>query len=282
MNTALDSPLLVRVLDDAGTGVADARVIFRVISGRGRLSQRGNGRAIGVQTDSRGYARADFTPLGDGRITVRASNDDISATVEFTITTDGTPVDDGPAGTPIDDGPAGTTISPVVYVGAANRPPMLWVDGGFIYTLVGANVQKFAETYEYVDAIAVGGGKVYWTEVTGESSGTINSVNLDGTGFQELKAIRSAPMGITVDTAGRKLYWTASSGKIKRANLDGSNPENVMQNLSDPRDIEIAGRQCVLDRRHRQRPVCEPQGSKSGSRYLHRSGDPRESCDRWG
>ena len=28
-------------------------------------------------------------------------------------------------------------ISPVVHVGAANRPPMLWVDGGKIYALVG-------------------------------------------------------------------------------------------------------------------------------------------------
>ena len=70
-----------------GNGVANARVIFRVISGRGRLSERGNGRAIGVQTDSSGYARANFTPLDDGDITVRASADGVSATVEFTITT---------------------------------------------------------------------------------------------------------------------------------------------------------------------------------------------------
>ena len=126
VNTQLDSPLLVRVLDDVGTGVADARVIFRVISGRGRLSQRGNGRAIGVQTDSRGFARANFTPLDGGSITVRASTTDISATVTFTITTDdGTPVDDGPADT---GEPQSTERTPVVHVGAASRPPMLWVD----------------------------------------------------------------------------------------------------------------------------------------------------------
>ena len=239
VNYALDTPLLVRVLDDAGTGVADARVIFRVTSGRGRLSQRGNGRAIGVQTDTNGYARANLTPLGDGKITVQASATGVSRAVEFTITTDdGTPVDDG---TPIDDRPAGTTVNPVVHVGAASRPPMLWVDGGFIYALVGANIQKFVETDEFVNAIAVGNGKVYWTEVTGGSSGTINSANLNGTGVKELKAIRSAPMGITVDTTGHKLYWTASSGKIKRANLDGSGSENVMQNLSDPVGIGLAG-----------------------------------------
>ena len=87
VNTQLDSPLLVRVLDDSGNGVASARVIFRVISGRGKLSERGNGRAVGVQTDRSGYARANFTPTDGGTITVRASTDDISTTVTFTITT---------------------------------------------------------------------------------------------------------------------------------------------------------------------------------------------------
>ena len=69
------------------TVVEGARVIFRVISGRGKLSERGNGRAIGVQTDEDGYARADFTPTDGGSITVRASTDDISTIVTFTITT---------------------------------------------------------------------------------------------------------------------------------------------------------------------------------------------------
>ena len=239
VNQELDSPLLVRVLDDVGNGVADARVIFRVISGRGRLSQRGNGRAIGVQTDSRGFARANFTPLDGGTITVRASTTDISATVTFTITSDdGTPVDDGPADT---GEPQSTERTPVVHVGAASRPPMLWVEEGAIYALVGANVQRFASGVDNAMNLTVAGGKVYWTEMTGESSGTINSANLDGSDVTELKAIRSVPIGIAVDTAGRKLYWTASSGKIKRANLDGSSPENVMQNLSDPMDIGLAG-----------------------------------------
>ena len=165
MNTQLDSPLLVRVLDDGGNGVANARVIFRVISGRGKLSERGNGRAVGVQTDSSGYARADFTPTDGGTITVRASTDDISATVEFTITT-------GAASTTTtttrDTGTTpGTTVSPVVHVAAASRPPMLWVDGGAIYGLVGASPQRFAPSVDNALNIAVGGGKVYWTETDG-------------------------------------------------------------------------------------------------------------------
>ena len=58
VNEELDTPLLVRVLDDDGDGLEGARVFYRVSSGRGRLSARGNGRAIGVVTDDDGYARA--------------------------------------------------------------------------------------------------------------------------------------------------------------------------------------------------------------------------------
>ena len=87
VNQQLDTPLLVRVLDVVGTGVADVRVLFNVISGRGKVSERGNGRAIRVQTDRSGYARADFTPLADGTIRVQASATGISQTVEFTIMT---------------------------------------------------------------------------------------------------------------------------------------------------------------------------------------------------
>ena len=132
-------------------------------------------------------------------------------------------------------------INPMVRVNAANRPPMLWVDGGAIYALVGASVQKFAPGVDNALNIAVGGGKVYWTEKTGESGGTINSANLDGTGVTELASIFATPIGIAVDTAGSKLYWTNSSGRIQSANLDGSGITNVLQNLPSPMDIALAG-----------------------------------------
>ena len=118
VNQQLDSPLLVRVLGNGGTGVANARVIFRVISGRGRLSERGNGRAVGVQTDSSGYARANFTPTDGGAITVRASTDDISATVEFTITTGAASTTTTTTRTPGTGVTPSTSVSPVVHVGA--------------------------------------------------------------------------------------------------------------------------------------------------------------------
>ena len=75
-----------------------------------------------------------------------------------------------------------------------------WIDGGGIYALVGADVERFAPGVDNALNIAIGDDKVYWTEQTGESSGTINSANLNGSGMKELKAIKAVPMGIAVDT----------------------------------------------------------------------------------
>ena len=240
VNEELDTPLLVRVLDDDGDGLEGARVFYRVSSGRGRLSARGNGRAIGVVTDDDGYARASFTPLDGGTITVRANTDDLSATVEFTITTGSAPSASGAR----DSGTGGTPgmISPVVHVVAASRPPMLWVDGGAIYALVGASPQRFAASVDNALNITVGGGKVYWTEKTGESGGTINSANLNGSGVTELASIFATPMGIAVDVTNSKLYWTNSAGRIQSANLDGSRITNVIPGgLETPMDLALAG-----------------------------------------
>ena len=133
-------------------------------------------------------------------------------------------------------------ISPVVHVGAASRPPMLWVDGGAIYALVGASPQRFAASVDNALNIAVGGGKVYWTEKTGESAGTINSANLNGSGVTELASILAVPMGIAVDVAGSQLYWTNSRGRIQSADLDGSGITNVIPGgLESPMDIALAG-----------------------------------------
>ena len=119
---------------------------------------------------------------------------------------------------------------------------MLWIDGGAIYALVGADVKEFAPGVDNALNIAVGGGKVYWTEKTGESGGTINSANLNGSDVTELTSILAVPMGIAVDTAGSKLYWTNSRGRIQSANLDGSGITNVIPGgLESPMDIALAG-----------------------------------------
>ena len=201
---------------------------------------RGNGRAIGVVTDSRRLRTRRFHSLDGGTITVRANTDDLSATVTFTITTGSASSASGAR----DSGTGGTpgTISPVVHVAAASRPPMLWVDGGAIYALVGASPQRFASSVDNALNITVAGGKVYWTEKTGESAGTINSANLNGSDVTELTSIMAVPMGIAVDVAGSKLYWTNSRGRIQSANLNGSGITNVIPGgLESPMDLALAG-----------------------------------------
>ena len=233
--------LRVRVLDANDNGVSDVRVTFRVLApGRGTFSgSRGNGRAVPDQTDRSGYASASLTPSDDGDLIVRASAAGVSADVTFIIAV-GEAAGDPETPAPSEDVAPSRDISPVVHLGVASRPPMLWVDGGAIYALVGASAQRFAPGVDNALNIAIGGGKVYWTEKTGESGGTINSANLNGSGVTELASILAVPMGIAVDVEGSKLYWTNSRGRIQSADLDGSGITNELQNLPSPMDIALA------------------------------------------
>ena len=240
-NRRLAQPLRVQVLDANNRGVANVSVTFEVVSGQGRLSQRGNGQGIRAQTNSIGNASANYTPLADGTSRVRAKAAGVTQTVTFTITAGAA------APSPDETTPSETEVTPSreihpdVQVNASQRPPMLWVDGGKIYALVGADVQEFGSGVEGAMNITVGGGKVYWTEQTGESSGTINAANLDGSSVTELKSILAVPMGIAVDTEASQLYWTNSRGRIQRLNADGSGIiENVLLDLPGPRDIAVA------------------------------------------
>ena len=245
VNEELDAPLRVRVVDANDNGVEDVRVVFRVLSpGRGTFpGARGSGRATQDETDQNGYVSVDFTPISTGNVTVRATPAGGIAPVTFIIDVGEAADDDDPEPpTPSRDVGPSREISPVVHLGMASRPPMLWVDGGAIYALVGADVQKFAPGVDNALNIVIGGGKVYWTEKTGESSGTINSANLDGTDVKELKSIKAVPMGIAVDVAGSKLYWTNSRGRIQSADLDGSGITNVIPGgLESPMDLALAG-----------------------------------------
>ena len=229
LNVPLAEPFSVVVVDAHGDPIEDVRVRLRVRQGRGTFSPRI------PRTDARGRAEAIFTPTSAGRISVEATVGGVDKTVAFTVSVEEAPE----AADPVI---SSTRIAPKVLVAAANRPPMLWVDSGAIYGLVGTNVQKFAPSVDNAMNIAVdaSSGKVYWTEKTGGSRGTINSANLDGTSVTELTSILSVPMGIAVDATGSNLYWTNARGRIQRANLDGSGIQNVVQDLSGPTDIVVS------------------------------------------
>ena len=229
LNVPLAEPFIVEVIDADYNAIKDVRVRFQVTQGSGRFSLRT------PLTDAEGLAETTFTPISAGRIRVEATVGGVNASAEFIVSVEEAPETADPV-------IFSTSIAPKVLVAAANRPPMLWVDSGTIYGLVGANAQRFAPSVDNAMNIAVdaSNGKVYWTEKTGGSSGTINSANLDGTGVTELTSILSVPMGIAVDVTGSKLYWTNARGRIQSANLDGSGIQNVVQDLSAPTDIVLS------------------------------------------
>ena len=229
LNVPLAEPFIVEVVDADYSPVEDVRVQFRVTQGSGRFSPRT------LRTDAEGLAETTFTPISAGRVSVVATVGGVDVSTEFIVSVEEAPE----AADPVI---FSTSIAPKVLVAAANRPPMLWVDSGAIYALVGTDVQRFAPSVENAMNIAVdaSSGKVYWTEKTGASSGTINSANLDGTGATTLASILSVPMGIAVDATGNNLYWTNARGRIQSANLDGSSIQNVLQDLSDPTDIVVS------------------------------------------
>ena len=120
-----------------------------------------------------------------------------------------------------------------------------WTEGGNSVRRVNISGQKIAidvaVNLSTVGGLAVGSGKVYWTEQTSATAGTVNGANLNGTNFETLATLLSAPMGISVDTAGSKLYWTNARGRVQSANLDGSGIKNVVEGLISASKIAIGG-----------------------------------------
>ena len=76
---------------------------------------------------------------------------------------------------------------------------------------------------------------MYWVELGGNK---IRRANLDGTNVEDLVTGFGRPVSIALDIVGGKMYWTdrdrldgadpAGRSSIRRANLDGSNPETLI------------------------------------------------------
>jgi hypothetical protein len=83
----------------------------------------------------------------------------------------------------------------------------------------------------------------FWSGTDGDT-GMIRRVDLDGLNQQVVIAnIRNGPIGIAVDVAGGKIYWTrnndaAQTGRIQRANLDGTDVETLLAGI-DPSSIAL-------------------------------------------
>ena len=134
--------------------------------------------------------------------------------------------------------------SVVVQVGASERPPMYWinVNSGTLHRLVGAEVENLVPSVRNATGLAidVAGGKLYWTEKTGDSTGRIRRANLDGRNVQLVKNLTSVPHGIALDAAEGKIYLTNAWGKIQRLNVDGSNFQpNLITDLERPKGLAL-------------------------------------------
>ena len=105
----------------------------------------------------------------------------------------------------------------------------------------GRNRQVVAAASNPIGGIAMANGKIYWTEQINETRGNIMWANLNGSGAEVLRQLTySTPVGIAVDPSARKLYWTNPSGRILRANLNGSRIHKIVEGLGMPSTIAVS------------------------------------------
>ena len=103
--------------------------------------------------------------------------------------------------------------------------------------LNGTNVQLVRALTSAPQGLTVdaSNGKLYLTNAWGK----VQRMNLDGTGFQPNLIVNlNSPQGVAVDVAAKRVYWTERSS-IRRANLDGSNIQDVVTGLGGPAGIAL-------------------------------------------
>ena len=89
-------------------------------------------------------------------------------------------------------------------------------------------------------AVDAAGGRIYWTEQTSETTGRLQSANLNGGNVRLVASLTSAPMGIAVDVSNKRLYITNGWGKVQRLDVDGRNfRSDMITGLSAPRGIAV-------------------------------------------
>ena len=145
--------------------------------------------------------------------------------------------------------PGGTTYS--VGEEILTLPTGFWTPdasaGGSSFSIIGGKVTialsnggRITEEGITYTCVAAGGCKIEGRRVT---RGTIQATG-GGTPPQPTPPIVSDPEVLVVDPDAPPIYWIDRiTDKIQRANLDGSNIEDLITGLSDPRDIalDVAG-----------------------------------------
>ena len=276
-NSQLRDPLVVQVLDDDGNGVADVRVIFRVTAGQGSLTSRASRRAV-VSTNLRGFAEVTLTPTSAGAVKVQASVVRLDPVV-FTVNVGLPAAKlvqvsgDNQHGTPNtrlakpfvvevqdkeDEPIQGIVVAFRVITGggrlsatrvstSANGRAQTFLILGKTHTVnkVQASVSGVDTPIIFSTSIAP---KVliaeetrppmYWIDA---KQGTLH--RLVDNEVEELVPSVQNVTSLIVDAAGGKFYWTEKTsnrtGKIRTANLDGSNVQLVRDLTSVPLHITL-------------------------------------------
>ena len=207
VSTALATPFVVAVYDERGEPMKGVSVRFTITSGGGVLS------ATTATTNAAGSARTILT-LGrtPGTNTVRATANGIA--------------------------------SFVIFNASVGDPPMYWIDTakGTLHRRTGTTVGTLIPSVRNATSLAVDvrGGKLYWTEQTGNTTGKIRRADLDGSNVQLVKNLTSVPHDIALDTINRKIYLINSWEKVQQMNLDGSNFQpNLITGLDAPQDVAL-------------------------------------------
>ena len=95
--------------------------------------------------------------------------------------------------------------------------------------LDGTNVTPLFSTIGNIGALEIAGGKFYWSERSDIlRSSSIMRSNLDGTNIETIIPQQNSIVGIEVDAASGRIFWTDQGAlKVQSANLDGSNIQVV-------------------------------------------------------
>lgn len=122
---------------------------------------------------------------------------------------------------------------------------MYWADRGLNLirraNLDGTTVQDLVNTGSDKPsgiALNLANGKIFWTLDTGNK---IQSANLDGSSSTTvLSAGIARPQYIAIDSDNGKMFWTDGTlpnSTIKKANLDGTNVEDLLISVNHPRGL---------------------------------------------
>ncbi len=136
------------------------------------------------------------------------------------------------------------------------RQPSLLIWASGVYQ--NAHLFSVSPTFSRIDSLANGGGessfqgvavdtvngKVYWTTSSIAQGCSIRRANLDGSGEDSLISYpANGPenlRGIALDLVHHTMYWTDfGAGIVRRATLDGANPQDVVAGLDGPLGIAV-------------------------------------------